>query len=90
MKKYLYTSVVALAILTTGCTSKAPDTVQIDNDLRVQINNSLLEKHYHFVPKDKFLSQNDRSYQMIFYKTNDLYTQNDYIEKAYLLAHTCQ
>ena len=90
MKKYLYTSVVELAILTTGCTRKAPDPVQIDKDLRVQINNSLLEKQYNFVPKDQFLSQKDWAYQMIFYKTNDLYIQNDEIAKAFLLAQNCQ
>jgi len=89
MKKIIFSSLIAMGLVFTGCSTKIPMPVnaQWDNESAISINNSLVFTKSYKVPKDSYLSNTNFTYQVIAQKKGIYLFENEQIAKTFLVAH---
>lgn len=85
MNKKIICSAI-IAVLFIAC-AKAPEPKNAFKSKKISINNSLLEKHDYFVPKDSYLKNLNYSYEIFVKKQGAYMLPNELIVKTFLLAH---
>lgn len=85
MNKKIICSAI-IAVLFIAC-AKAPEPKNAFKSKKISINNSLLEKHDHFVPKDSYLKNLNYSYEIFVKKQGAYMLPNELIVRTFLLAH---
>lgn len=84
--KFSLSLTIALSFLLVGC-SKPPKPIELDGDSAITINQELIRMKYREVPLDRFLSNNNWTYNLEFTKKEDVFIPNDMIVKAFYVAH---
>lgn len=87
MNKKIVCSALVAAFMFAGCSLKAPEPKDGFKGEKMTINNRLLEKQYHFVPKDVYLENLNYSYELWVKKQGGYMLPNELVVKTFLLAH---
>ena len=87
MNKKIVCSALVAAFAFAGCSIKAPEPKNAFKGEQMTINNRLLDRQYHFVPKDSYLENLNYSYELWARKQGGYMLPNELVVKTFMLAH---
>ena len=85
MKKTILFSVIVSSLLFVGC--GAPKPVTLDGDASITINQGIIAERQNTIIEDRFLSQNNWTYDLVLKPTKKELMADDKRVKVFYLAH---